>query len=239
MPGLFAELYRSSLCHMVQKLQAFMSVANLGTHTLVVLWQNMIDVAFCTWNILGMSLASARMTSPCVTDRTWKTLLKWERTIFVNSNITTLVHAIWWLFCVNVKCRNAQKTYLRSSISVASAFCLSASEWKKMIFFEETVTKIFFHPCLRMFCLEGIWSHPSRLGAISTPPTMTPPPPSMEGGSPELHPSPPRPELRLAASTLIWASLIWSCSSSDSCKDKQFINCLNHLGIAKWIWINN
>ena len=34
MPGLFAELYRSSLCHMVQKLQAFMSVANLGTHTL-------------------------------------------------------------------------------------------------------------------------------------------------------------------------------------------------------------
>ena len=34
MPGLFAELYRSSLCHMVQKLQAFMSVANLGTYTL-------------------------------------------------------------------------------------------------------------------------------------------------------------------------------------------------------------
>ena len=34
MPGLFADLYRSSLCHMVQKLQAFMSVANLGTHTL-------------------------------------------------------------------------------------------------------------------------------------------------------------------------------------------------------------
>ena len=34
MPGLFAELYRSSLCHMIQKLQAFMSGANLGTHTL-------------------------------------------------------------------------------------------------------------------------------------------------------------------------------------------------------------
>ena len=35
MPGLFAELYRSSLCHMVKKLQVFMSGANLGTHTLV------------------------------------------------------------------------------------------------------------------------------------------------------------------------------------------------------------
>ena len=34
MPCLFADLYRSSLCHMVQKLQAFMSVANLGTYTL-------------------------------------------------------------------------------------------------------------------------------------------------------------------------------------------------------------
>ena len=34
MPGLFAELYRSSLCHMVQKLQAFMTVANLGKQTL-------------------------------------------------------------------------------------------------------------------------------------------------------------------------------------------------------------
>ena len=34
MLGLFAELYKSSLCHMVQKLQAFMLVANLGTHTL-------------------------------------------------------------------------------------------------------------------------------------------------------------------------------------------------------------
>ena len=34
MPGLFAELYRSSLCHMVKKLQVFMSGANLGTHTL-------------------------------------------------------------------------------------------------------------------------------------------------------------------------------------------------------------
>ena len=28
-----------------------------------------------TWNILGISLASARMTSPWVTDRTWNTLL--------------------------------------------------------------------------------------------------------------------------------------------------------------------
>ena len=34
MPGLFAEIYRSSLCHMVQKLQVVMSGANLGTHTL-------------------------------------------------------------------------------------------------------------------------------------------------------------------------------------------------------------
>ena len=34
MPGLLAEFYRLSLCHMVQKLQAFMSVANFGTYTL-------------------------------------------------------------------------------------------------------------------------------------------------------------------------------------------------------------
>lgn len=29
-----------------------------------------------TWNILGISLASARMTSPCVTDLTWNNLLQ-------------------------------------------------------------------------------------------------------------------------------------------------------------------
>jgi len=29
-----------------------------------------------TWNILGISLASARITNPCVTDLTWKTLLE-------------------------------------------------------------------------------------------------------------------------------------------------------------------
>ena len=34
MPGLSAELYRLGLCHMIQKLQAFMSVANLGKQTL-------------------------------------------------------------------------------------------------------------------------------------------------------------------------------------------------------------
>lgn len=32
-----------------------------------------------TWNIRGMSLASARMTSPWVTDRTWNTLLKYKK----------------------------------------------------------------------------------------------------------------------------------------------------------------
>ena len=31
--------------------------------------------AYNNWNILGISLASARITSPCVTDLTWNTLL--------------------------------------------------------------------------------------------------------------------------------------------------------------------
>ena len=39
--------------------------------------------AYKIWNILGISLASARMTSPWVTERTWNTLLqKFQRMNF-------------------------------------------------------------------------------------------------------------------------------------------------------------
>ena len=41
--------------------------------------------ATLTWNILGISLASARMTSPCVTDLTWNNLLWSETQAFVRN----------------------------------------------------------------------------------------------------------------------------------------------------------
>ena len=39
-----------------------------------------------------------------------------------------------------------QYTYLRSRINCGSAFCLSVSELKKIIFLLDTTTKSFFHP---------------------------------------------------------------------------------------------
>ena len=44
-----------------------------------------IGHATLTWNILGISLASARMTSPCVTDLTWNNLLSSETQAFVRN----------------------------------------------------------------------------------------------------------------------------------------------------------
>ena len=51
------------------------------------IWYSGNELGEFTWKIRGISLASARITSPWVTDRTWNTWASWQLTIWTTKSI--------------------------------------------------------------------------------------------------------------------------------------------------------